>query len=72
LEEAGGPAQLESGEDDSGLLKFDDGEEEAATTAFIAALSRQRHFDRESDRPQVWVPDGLRRLRQRQEGRQRA
>jgi catalase len=53
LEKAGIPVELESGEQDNGLLKFDDGKETAAATAFVSALSRHRHFDRESDPPRV-------------------
>jgi catalase len=53
LEEAGIPAELQSGEHDNGLLKFDDGNEKAAATAFVSALSRHRHFDRESDPPRI-------------------
>ena len=53
LEAAGIPTELPSGEVDTGLLIFGEGEEKAALTAFIAALSSHRHFNRESDPPRI-------------------
>jgi len=53
LEAAGLPPALISGEDDPGLLQFDDGEREAALTAFIDALAAHRHFVRETDPPRI-------------------
>jgi catalase len=52
LSKAGIPATLASGEADPGLLQFAD-EDEAAITAFIDALCKHRHFERETDPPRV-------------------
>ena len=53
LEEAGIPDTLDNGEPDPGLLKFDGGEVEAAIEAFAAAITKHRHFERETDPPRV-------------------
>jgi catalase len=53
LEAAGIPTALQSGEEDAGLLQFDDEEREAALSAFIGALASHRHFARETDPPRV-------------------
>jgi len=50
LEAAGIPA---SGEEDAGLLQFDDTDREAALSAFIGALAAHRHFARETDPPRI-------------------
>jgi catalase len=53
LQKAGIPEKLESGEDDPGLLKSDDGQVEEGITAFVNALTQHRHFARETDPPRV-------------------
>jgi catalase len=53
LEKARIPATLPDGGDDPGLLRFDGTEVEEATTAFVAALAQHRHFERETDPPEV-------------------
>jgi catalase len=53
LEAAGIPAELPDGEADPGLLQFASDQTEAAVTAFIAALAKHRHFERETDPPRV-------------------
>ena len=47
------PAALPSGEADPGLLQFASDDIEAALPAFIEALSRHRHWIRETDPPTV-------------------
>jgi len=47
------PAALPSGEADPGLLQFASDDIEAALPAFIEALSRHRHWVRETDPPTV-------------------
>jgi len=44
---------LQVGAEDVGLMQFDDGEREAALTAFIAALAGHRNFARETDPPRI-------------------
>ena len=53
LEEAGIPAELSTGEEDPGLLMFEVGQMDAAVDAFVGALTRHRHFERETDPPRV-------------------
>jgi catalase len=53
LDTAGIPAALSSGEADPGLLQFDGDEANAAMPAFIEALAKHRHFERETDPPRV-------------------
>ena len=53
LEKAGIPVELASGEADPGLLQYEGGETGDAVPAFIAALERHRHFERETDPPRV-------------------
>jgi len=53
LEEAGIPAELATGEEDPGLLLFDEGQTDAAVDALVGALTKHRHFDRETDPPRV-------------------
>jgi catalase len=53
LDEAGIEPELHSGEADPGLLLFDGDEVEAAAAAFAEALTRHRHFERETDPPLV-------------------
>ncbi len=53
VENAGVPATLPSGDDDPGVLLFDDGEGEGALTAFVEAIAKHRHFERQMDPPPV-------------------
>ena len=53
LDKAGIPAALPSGEPDPGLLRFGGDETGAAVPAFIDALAKHRHFERETDPPVV-------------------
>jgi catalase len=53
LEAAGIPSQLVDGEEDGGLLQFTADDTEAAIAAFVAALTKHRHFERETDPPRV-------------------
>jgi catalase len=53
LDAAGIALRLESDAEDPGLLEFAEGDEESAATAFVNALSRHRHFERETDPPRV-------------------
>jgi catalase len=53
LEKAQIPAGLPSGEDDPGLLRMDADAAQAAARAFIAAIARHRHFERQTDPPLV-------------------
>jgi len=53
LAQAGIPTELASGAPDPGLLRFAAGEVAAATRAFVGALTRHRHFERETDPPRV-------------------
>ncbi|HKP56186.1 MAG TPA: catalase [Polyangiales bacterium] len=50
---AGIPAELADGEADEGLLQVDPGDAESAIRAFVAALTKHRHFERETDPPRV-------------------
>jgi len=52
LKKAGVPLTLKSGEADPGLLLARAGDD-AVAGAFIAALARHRHFERETDPPRV-------------------
>ncbi|HKU44663.1 MAG TPA: catalase [Polyangiales bacterium] len=53
LAAAGIPAELVDGEPDEGLLQIEAGDTERAITAFVAALTKHRHFERETDPPRV-------------------
>jgi catalase len=53
LDEAGIPSALPSGEPDPGLLQFPGDQYDAALQAFIEALTKHRHFERETDPPTV-------------------
>ena len=53
LEKAGIKAALPSGEDDPGLLQFNGVDAGAALPAFIDAIAKHRHFERETDPPLV-------------------
>jgi catalase len=53
LEKAGIPAASQSRRVDAGLLKFDAGQTDLAVPALIEALKKHRHFERETDPPQV-------------------
>jgi catalase len=55
LQKAGITAALESGDadPDPGLLVFDTADVESALPVFVAAVSRHRHFERETDPPRI-------------------
>jgi catalase len=53
LEAAGLPLTLPDGEADPGLLHYDGDDTKAAVAAFVEALTRHRHFERETDPPRV-------------------
>jgi catalase len=53
LEAAGIPPRLDSGDPDPGLIQVDASEVEAGLVAFVEALGRHRHFERETDPPRV-------------------
>jgi catalase len=53
LEKAGIPLALPSGDDDPGLLIEGQGGREANAQAFIAAIGRHRHVERDQDPPLV-------------------
>ena len=52
LDAAGIPPKLPSGKADPGLLRFDDATGDAVP-AFVEALTKHRHFERETDPPRV-------------------
>jgi catalase len=53
LKAAGIPLKLPGGGGDPGLLIHESGSEANAVPAFVRALTRHRHFERESDPPVV-------------------
>ncbi|MDB5926640.1 MAG: Catalase [Betaproteobacteria bacterium] len=53
LDEAHVPSGLPSGEPDPGILQFPGDQSEAALQAFVEALTKHRHFERETDPPTV-------------------
>jgi catalase len=53
LKVAGIPPQLECGSEDPGLIQADPRQLEAGLAAFVEALERHRHFERETDPPRV-------------------
>jgi catalase len=53
LAAAGIPAKLESGAKDPGLLQAEANRVEAGLAAFVDALARHRHFERETDPPRI-------------------
>jgi catalase len=53
VEDAGVPATLPSGESDPGVLLFDEGAIRSALPAFVAAIAKHRHFERQVDPPPV-------------------
>jgi catalase len=53
LDKAGIPSTLPSGKPDPGLVVGRPGKSEAAGDAFMTALARHRHFERETDPPVV-------------------
>jgi catalase len=53
LKKAGIPATLPSAKPDPGILRFKGGEIETATPAFVEAITKHRHFERETDPPLV-------------------
>jgi catalase len=53
LEPAGITKELPSGEADGGLLLFDGDDVDGAAATFVEALTKHRHFERETDPPRV-------------------
>jgi catalase len=53
LDKAGIPQALASGDPDPGLMRAEDSGLGEAVAAFVAALTKHRHFDRETDPPRV-------------------
>jgi len=53
LETAKIPATLPNGDEDPGLLRFSTDEVKPATEAFVRAIARHRHFERQTDPPRV-------------------
>ena len=53
LQKAGITAALQSGGADPGLLVFHTAEVKSALPAFVAAVSRHRHFERDTDPPRI-------------------
>ena len=53
LEKAGIPPALASGDPDPGLMRFENPDVAGAVAAFVAALTKHRQFDRETDPPRV-------------------
>ncbi len=53
VENAGVPKTLPDGESDPGLVFADSAEASSALDAFVAAIARHRHFERETDPPMV-------------------
>jgi catalase len=53
LKEAGIPISLPSGGADAGILRYAAGQTQAAVQAFIEAIAKHRHFERETDPPRV-------------------
>jgi catalase len=53
LEKAGISPTLPSGEEDPGLLRFNMDSAESAVKAFVVAIARHRHFERQTDPPLV-------------------
>jgi catalase len=53
LQQAGIPAVLPSGDADPGLVVDTGDDAKSAAEAFVAALEKHRHFDRETDPPRV-------------------
>jgi catalase len=53
LEEARVPTTLPDGGSDPGLIQMDGGDTDAALQAFVAALTKHRFFERETDPPLV-------------------
>jgi catalase len=53
LDKAGIPAALPSGAEDPGLLRFGVDDADAAFEAFVTAITKHRHYERETDPPLV-------------------
>ncbi len=53
LDQAGIPRTLPSGEDDAGLLRFEPDRAADGFAAFVAAISKHRHFERQTDPPVI-------------------
>jgi catalase len=53
LDKSGISATLSSDGHDPGLLLFDDERIDKGLTAFVKALTKHRHFERESDPPRI-------------------
>jgi catalase len=51
LEDAQIPPTTLSGEDNPGLLRFESEDAENAVEAFVAAIAKHRHFERQTDPP---------------------
>ncbi len=56
VEKAGIPQTLPSGKPDPGLLVLAGNDAATAAQAFVAALAKHRHFERETDPPRVQLP----------------
>jgi catalase len=53
LDKAGIPSALPTGDPDPGLLAHEAADTESAVQAFVTALMRHRHFERETDPPLI-------------------
>jgi catalase len=53
LEVAGIPAELADGDADPGLLQYGAEDTDGAVAAFVEAVTKHRHFERETDPPRV-------------------
>jgi catalase len=53
LEKAGVPLKLPTGKPDPGILQYKSGDAEKGLAAFVEALTKHRHFERETDPPVV-------------------
>ena len=53
LDRAGVPSSLPTGQADPGLLRFQPNDVESAIQALVQALTKHRHFERETDPPVV-------------------
>jgi catalase len=53
LDAIGIPSAIPPGKADLGLLEFEADETEAAVEAFVDALVKHRHFERETDPPRI-------------------
>jgi catalase len=53
LDKAGIPQALPSGDPDPGIVRTDDGKAQSALAAFVKALTKHKHYERETDPPLV-------------------